>query len=55
MVKQFLEEHPEFTLDKTLYNRLPKEVAEYCEEGQLQLLPHYFGTDGFYIACLVKK
>ncbi|TKD71706.1 16S rRNA (cytosine(967)-C(5))-methyltransferase RsmB [Pseudalkalibacillus hwajinpoensis] len=55
VVKQFLTDHPEFKLDETLMNRLPDKVSEYCDGGQLQLLPHYFGTDGFYIACLVKK
>lgn len=55
VVKQFLADHPEFKLDETLINRLPDKVAEYCDGGELQLLPHYFGTDGFYIACLVKK
>ncbi len=55
VVKQFLEEHPDFSLDESFSNRLPEKVRTYCEDGQLQLLPQYFGTDGFYIACLVKK
>ncbi|MGB8002600.1 MAG: 16S rRNA (cytosine(967)-C(5))-methyltransferase RsmB [Anaerobacillus sp.] len=55
VVKQFLSDHPEFKLDVTLSNRLPDKLETYCEGGQVQLLPHYFGTDGFYIACLVKE
>ncbi|WP_347550395.1 16S rRNA (cytosine(967)-C(5))-methyltransferase RsmB [Pseudalkalibacillus hwajinpoensis] len=55
VVKQFLQDHPEFELDQTLADRLPEKATQYCEDGQLQLLPHYFGTDGFYIACFIKK
>ncbi len=55
VVKQFLTDHPEFKLDVTLSNRLPDKLEGYFEDGQVQLLPHYFGTDGFYIACLVKE
>jgi 16S rRNA (cytosine967-C5)-methyltransferase len=34
---------------------LPKKVQPYVREGQLHLLPHYFGSDGFFIASLRKK
>lgn len=55
MVDSFLKDHPEFSIDTSMKDRLPEALIPYIEEGQLQLLPHYFGTDGFYIACLVKE
>jgi 16S rRNA (cytosine967-C5)-methyltransferase len=56
VVDAFLTNHADFTLDPTLENRLPKQLHRYMEReaGQVQLLPHYFETDGFYIACLKK-
>lgn len=55
VVKQFLENHPEFEMDQAITDRLPEKAKPYAENGQLQILPHYFGTDGFYIASLRKK
>ncbi|MCA0988024.1 16S rRNA (cytosine(967)-C(5))-methyltransferase RsmB [Guptibacillus algicola] len=54
IVASFLKEHPEFSFDTTMKERLPKKVEAYVDGGELQLLPHYFGTDGFYIATLTK-
>lgn len=55
VVDEFLKNHPEFELDESVIERLPEQVKPYVKRAQLQLLPHYFGTDGFYIACLRKK
>ncbi|MCP8970185.1 16S rRNA (cytosine(967)-C(5))-methyltransferase RsmB [Ectobacillus ponti] len=55
VVAQFLQEHPDFEYDLTMAERLPQSLAPYTENGQVQILPHYFATDGFYIACLRKK
>jgi 16S rRNA (cytosine967-C5)-methyltransferase len=55
VITSFLEEHPEFEWDMTLKERLPHPVQELIEDGQVQILPHQFMTDGFYIACLRKK
>lgn len=55
VIRQFLQQHPEFILDETLKERLPKKVQPYVHDGQLHLLPHYFGSDGFFIASLRKK
>ncbi|HZG61143.1 MAG TPA: 16S rRNA (cytosine(967)-C(5))-methyltransferase RsmB [Anoxybacillus sp.] len=55
VVKDFLEHHPEFVMDETMKERLPKKVQPYVKNGQLQILPHYFGSDGFFIATLRKK
>ncbi|CAG9611129.1 Ribosomal RNA small subunit methyltransferase B [Bacillus rhizoplanae] len=55
VVELFLQSHPEFEWDTTMKERLPKAVHPYVVEGGVQILPHYFATDGFYIACLRKK
>ncbi|KXG10500.1 16S rRNA (cytosine(967)-C(5))-methyltransferase RsmB [Anoxybacillus rupiensis] len=55
VVAEFLRLHPEFTVDDTLSERLPEKVRPYVANGQLRLLPHYFDSDGFFIASLRKK
>ncbi len=55
VVLNFLEKHPDFEWDTTLKERLPEQTHSYIKEGSLQILPHYFLTDGFYIACLKRK
>ncbi|MED0959454.1 MULTISPECIES: 16S rRNA (cytosine(967)-C(5))-methyltransferase RsmB [Bacillus cereus group] len=55
VIKQFLQEHPEFEWDTTIKERMPEKLNPYIDEGQVRILPHYFATDGFYIACLRKK
>lgn len=53
-VESFLQRHNQFTLDMTLESRMPDKVKPYVQNGQIQILPHYFGTDGFFIASMVK-
>lgn len=55
VVDKFLAEHSEFELDSAMADRLPEAAKPYADGGQVQILPHYFGTDGFYIASLRKK
>ncbi|PFK46079.1 16S rRNA (cytosine(967)-C(5))-methyltransferase [Bacillus cereus] len=55
VIERFLQEHPEFEWDTTMKGRMPEKLHPYINEGQVQILPHYFATDGFYIACLRKK
>lgn len=59
-VANFLQEHPEFELDRNW----PKAVVEQLKkvgaideqfDGQAQLLPQHFDSDGFYIARMVKR
>ncbi|MDT8859078.1 16S rRNA (cytosine(967)-C(5))-methyltransferase RsmB [Alkalihalobacillus sp. MEB130] len=54
-VANFLAEHPEFQLDKTLKDRLPEKALARYEEGMVTILPQDFQTDGFFIASLVKQ
>lgn len=45
----FLADHPDFTLS-------PWKVGDICaERGYITLLPHLHGTDGFFIAKLIRK
>ncbi|ARA97209.1 MULTISPECIES: 16S rRNA (cytosine(967)-C(5))-methyltransferase RsmB [Geobacillus] len=54
-IARFLADHPDFSLDDRLVERLPDAVRPYVQKGMLQLLPHYFDSDGFFIARLRKK
>lgn len=55
IVKQFLKQNPQFMLDDTLKDDIPEQLKSYVKNGQVQILPHYFGTDGFYIARFRKR
>jgi len=55
VVEAFLNENPEFERDESAKNNFPEKLHSYVQNGEVQLLPHYFGTDGFFIACLRKK
>lgn len=56
-VEQFLQTHPQFVWDVGLMERLPSSVRERAllGEGWVQILPHHFGSDGFFIARLLKQ
>ncbi|AMX84088.1 16S rRNA methyltransferase [Geobacillus subterraneus] len=54
-VARFLADHPDFSLDDRLAERLPEAVRPHVKGGMLQLLPHDFDSDGFFIARLRKK
>lgn len=55
VVEKFLAVNTQFERDRTLADRLPQDVKNYAEGNELQILPQYFGSDGFYIAALRKK
>ncbi|WP_026675920.1 16S rRNA (cytosine(967)-C(5))-methyltransferase RsmB [Fictibacillus gelatini] len=57
MAVQFLNEHPEFSWDEAFIKRLPEPLQPYVKAGkaQVQILPHYFNSDGFYLACFKKS
>lgn len=57
VVKKFLVDHTDYELDVEFINRLPKKIREQTtiKDGQIQILPHHFGTDGFFISCLRKR
>ncbi|MFT4413514.1 16S rRNA (cytosine(967)-C(5))-methyltransferase RsmB [Fredinandcohnia humi] len=55
VIQSFLQNNKNFVLDNELINTLPKAVHPYVKNGQVQLFPHYFGTDGFFIARLRKQ
>lgn len=55
VINRFLQQHPNFKLDHTLNDRMPEKLSPYIQNGQVQILPHYFDTDGFFIACMKKQ
>ncbi len=54
-IARFLADHPDFFLDASLAERMPEPVRPHVKGGMLQLLPHHFDSDGFFIARLRKK
>ncbi|WP_050614728.1 16S rRNA (cytosine(967)-C(5))-methyltransferase RsmB [Bacillus testis] len=55
VTEAFLKQHPQFSKDTTLKNRLPEEVRRFASDNSLQLFPQDLGSDGFFIACFRKK
>lgn len=57
LIRLFLAEHPEFSLDPALAQALPETVAHQYDLGRgfVQILPHHLGGDGFFIARLKKS
>lgn len=57
VVRRFVAEHPEFALDETLAQDLPTAARERLDgrAGYVQVLPHHFDSDGFFIARLKRK
>ncbi|MBM7659412.1 16S rRNA (cytosine967-C5)-methyltransferase [Bacillus mesophilus] len=57
VVIKFLESHPDFERDSMLVERLPEKIRGNAEHNgaQIQILPHHFGTDGFFISSLRKQ
>lgn len=57
MVERFVSSHPEFELDHSLADDLPAAVRNVMgpETGYVQILPHHFQSDGFFISRLKRK
>ncbi|MFC4076460.1 16S rRNA (cytosine(967)-C(5))-methyltransferase RsmB [Salinithrix halophila] len=56
-VADFLARYPEFCPDPAYLNKLPGTVREQAilGDGSLQILPHQFNSDGFFIARLLRQ
>lgn len=56
IVSRFLADHPEFTADRSLSELVPQVLSPNIdlELGAIRILPHHFGSDGFFIARLKK-
>ena len=57
VIREFLTKHPDYQFDPVLKERLPEQLYPYYDEecSEIQILPHYFQSAGFYIAVLRKK
>jgi len=55
VVAEFLRLNKEFEINSKLDELLPEKVRPLVKTGMLQILPHHFGTDGFFIASLRKQ
>lgn len=56
-ITAFLKNHPTFQADSTLFDTLPAPVREkaFTGDGWVQILPHHFESDGFFIARMIKE
>lgn len=56
MVYKFIDKHSDFLLDKSLSSYLPEIVNQTTDtnNGMVQILPHYFHSDGFFISRMIK-
>lgn len=56
-VERFLAANPEWQLDPAPPERIPASVIKRSrgQQGWLQILPHHFGSDGFFIARMKKS
>jgi 16S rRNA (cytosine967-C5)-methyltransferase len=57
MINRFLQHNPDYTLEAFPKEMLSNthELKAEAESGMLQILPHYYGSDGFFIARMRKK
>jgi 16S rRNA (cytosine967-C5)-methyltransferase len=55
MIAHFIEQHPQFMLEAFPNERLSEINSDSAEAGMLQILPHHFNSDGFFIARMRKK
>lgn len=55
LIRKFLKEHPEFHGDESLLNRVPNAIKPFVNQYEIEILPQDLKSDGFYIACLIKK
>ncbi|WP_126426123.1 16S rRNA (cytosine(967)-C(5))-methyltransferase RsmB [Brevibacillus marinus] len=56
LVERFVAEHDRFQLDRSLASDLPAVVSDACDAGRgyVQILPHQFASDGFFIARIKR-
>lgn len=55
IVRRFVADHPDFELDATLADDMPAAVRDKLDGGFVQILPHHFDSDGFFIARMKRK
>ncbi|KXG45030.1 16S rRNA (cytosine(967)-C(5))-methyltransferase RsmB [Tepidibacillus decaturensis] len=56
IVGEFIKQHSDFRLDQQIANVLPKAINEKLDtrQGMIQILPHYFDSDGFFISRILR-
>lgn len=56
-MNSFLKRHPDFAGDNRLLDKMPDPVKSRAQSGEfwIQILPHHFMSDGFFISRVIKK
>lgn len=56
LIERFLQQNEEYELDQSLSLDLPDAVKELAgQKGYVQILPHQFSSDGFFISRIRRK
>ncbi len=55
VISEFLAKHPDFALDVSLNEQFPLLTQSLVGEGMIQIKPHQYQSDGFFIARLRKQ
>lgn len=57
VVERFVAEYSDYQLDRSLAWDLPAVVTDVCgaDKGYVQILPHQFASDGFFIARIKRR
>lgn len=55
IINEFLAKHPDFSLDNMITDQLLALTPRLVGEGMLQILPHHYQSDGFFITRLRKQ
>lgn len=57
VITRFLDSHPEYIVDQTFFEELPAflSTSEGISDEGLQLFPHEYRTDGFFLTRFIRK
>lgn len=57
VIEAFLQKHSQFELDPSITQSVPQELVNMMNmpDGMIRILPHYYDSDGFFIAKLKMK
>ncbi|MEW9667567.1 16S rRNA (cytosine(967)-C(5))-methyltransferase RsmB [Ammoniphilus sp. 3BR4] len=57
LIHRFIDANPSFTLDASLVTDMPPNLRQHFHKsgGYIQILPHQFGSDGFFISRITRQ
>lgn len=57
LIHRFIDANPSFALDTSLINNMPSSLHPHFHKSgaYIQILPHQFGSDGFFISRIIRQ